>query len=133
MPLAAILVGFVLIDLAFRGTEHAFAKQLGQDFGQGTQFWSWAAAIAILGALGYTGPLRKLSDAMLALVIIVLVLSHGGLFEQIASLINTPPAPAPAIPLSQYSSSSSSGSSSSGSSGSTLSSLGAVAQFAALL
>lgn len=109
MPLAAIIIGAVLLDLAFRGTEHEFAKQLGQDFGQGSEFLAWAASIAILGALGYVPALRQVSKLALALVILVMVIRNKGGFQQIAQLIEHPPAPAPAIPLSSYGSSSSSG------------------------
>ena len=83
MPLAAILLGAILIDLAFRGTEHEFAAQLGQDFGQGSQFIAWAAAIVILGAIGYVKPLDKVSTGLLALVILVMVIRNGGLFAQL--------------------------------------------------
>lgn len=111
MPLVLILLGLMTIDTAARGTEHEFARQLGQDFGN-TQFWSWAAAIAILGAIGYAPKLRKISDAAMLLVILVLVLKNGGLFAQAAKLITSPPTPAPSVPLSSYGSGS--GSSSSG-------------------
>jgi hypothetical protein len=141
MPLVAILLGAIMLDLAARGTEHQFASQLASDFGQGSKFWAWAAAIVILGALGYAPGLKKIGWLPLTLVILVMVLANGGLYTQFAALVTNPPKPAAGVPLSQYgpppssSSSSSSGSSSGGSSGgsgSTLSELSTVAEFAAL-
>lgn len=102
MPIAAIIIGILLIDVAFRGTEHKFATQLGQDFGQGSQFWSWAAAIGIIGALGYVDALRKVSNLLLGLIIIVMVLRNGGLFAQLAAVIKNPPQALPAVPLTSY-------------------------------
>lgn len=103
VPIAAILLGSMLLDLAFRGTEHQFAKQLGQDFGQGSKFLSWVAAIVILGAIGYVPALRTVSTAALTLLIVVLTLANGGFFQQAEALVTSPPAPYPAISLSSYS------------------------------
>jgi hypothetical protein len=102
MPIIAIIIGVMCLDLAFRGTEHQFAAQLGKDFGQGTQFWSWAAAIGVVGALGYVPSLSKVSNPLLALVITVLVVRRGGFFDQIAALIEKPPAASASLPLSAY-------------------------------
>lgn len=105
MPLAAIILGAIILDLAFRGTEHEFAQQLGKDFGAGSSFLSWAAAIVILGALGYVPALHRVSTLALGLVIVVMVLKNGGLFQQLSNVITSPPQPAPAISLASYQSS----------------------------
>ncbi len=118
MPIVAILVGAMCLDLAFRGTEHAFAKQLAADFGGG-EFVSWAAAILVLGGLGYVPALRKVSTLSLALVIVVLLLRNGGLFTQLAAVVRSPPKAMAAIPLSSYGGTGS-GSSSSSNSGDIL-------------
>jgi uncharacterized membrane protein YgcG len=139
MPLVAIFVGAVMLDLAARGTEHEFARQLGADFGQGSKFWAWAAAIVILGALGYAPGLKKIGWLPLTLVVLVMILANGGFYARFASLVANPPKAAPAVPLSQYGSSGSSSSSGSGSSsssssssGSELSTLASVASIAAI-
>ena len=98
MPLVAILLGLVLIDAAWRGTEHELAALAAQDFG-GTQFVSWAGAILLLGSVGFYQPLRKLSDLAMGLVIVVLILQNGGLFAQLQQIITSPPAPSPTVPL----------------------------------
>jgi hypothetical protein len=102
VPIAVILLGLVLIDLAFRGTEHRTAKLLAADFGEGSKFWTWAAAIAVVGALGYAAPLRGVSTALLTLVLVSLILSQGGLFEKLADVIMHPPKASAAVPLTAY-------------------------------
>lgn len=101
MPIAVILIGVVLLVLAFRGTEHQFARQLGTDVVQG-QFLSWLVGITVVGALGYAKSLRPLSTALLALVVVTLVLTHGGLFAQLQQLVQHPPQPSPPLRLSAY-------------------------------
>lgn len=101
MPIAVIFVGGIMIVLAFRGTEHQFARQLGTDFANG-EYLSWMAAVVIIGSLGYAKPLRPLSSLLLALVVVVLAVSHRGLFAQLQQLIQHPPAPTPAVPISAY-------------------------------
>lgn len=118
MPLILILAGAMLVTVAFRGTEHEFARQATQDFG-GSQFVAWAAAVLVLGAIGYYRPLRGASDLMLALVIVAMTLANGGLFAQLAAVIDNPPAPSAPVPLADYQGSlrSSSGGGSSGGGG----------------
>lgn len=113
MPLAAILVGTMLVVLAFRGTEHNFAKLLGQDFGQGSQFWSWAVALGVLGTLGYVDALKRFSNLFLGLVIVVLVLKNGGLFTQLAAVVRSPPKASAPISIASYKNSDGSGGTSS--------------------
>lgn len=86
MPLVAIGIGLIMIDLAFRGTEHEFAAQLENDFGGG-EFWAWAAAIWIIGAVGSVKGLEGVSKAAMALVIVVLVLQNGGFISQASAII----------------------------------------------
>jgi hypothetical protein len=102
MPIAALVIGIIMIDLAFRGTEHQFAQQAVKDFGGGSQFYAWGASIVIIGALGYVPGLQKVSSGLLALVIIVLVLAHGGAFATLAGVIEHPPAPSPSVSISSY-------------------------------
>jgi uncharacterized membrane protein YgcG len=109
VPLLLILFGAVLVTVAWRGTEHQLAAQLSADFGTGGQFLAWAAAIGVLGAIGYVPQLRTLSNLAMALVIVVLVLRNGGLFTELAAVIDHPPAASPTVPLAAYSGSSTGG------------------------
>jgi hypothetical protein len=104
MPIAVIILGVLLIDLAFRGTEHETAQLLAADFGQGSKFWTWAAALGIVGALGYAQPLRGVSTALLSLIIVGMILANGGLFTQLAQVIQNPPQARPAISITSYAS-----------------------------
>lgn len=132
MPVIAILLGAVLIDLGFRGTQHEFAKQLGEDF-SGTGFWAWLGAITIIGAFGYWSPLKRISDLGVTLVLFGLIFSNKGVISQFASALEHPEGAAPAVPLPSFkeidvsSSSSSSGGSGGGGSYGELFSLGQTA------
>lgn len=125
MPVIAILLGIVLIDLALRGTEHEFAQQLSEDF-SGGNFWAWLAAISIIGAIGYYEPAKRVSNLGIALVVLAMILANekqNGIFAKFSALFTSPPQPAASVPLPKWTGSSSS-SSGSGSSLSALSSLG---------
>lgn len=101
MPIVAILLGAILIDLVARGTEREFGQQLESDFGGGS-FVAWAAAIIVIGALGYVPALGKISSAAMGLVILVLVLANRGLFAQLAAVVKSPPSPAPTVALPNF-------------------------------
>jgi hypothetical protein len=101
MPILAILLGIVAIDLAFRGTEEEFAQQIAKDF-EGGDFWSWLGAIIIVGVVGYYAPARKVSDLFIALIVISLVLRNGNVFSQFFQDIEHPQAAAPKVPLPQF-------------------------------
>jgi hypothetical protein len=123
LPIIAILLGIVLVDLSFRGTEHEFAQQLGEDFG-GKGFWAWLGAITIVGAIGFWSPARRISDIFMALIIFGLIFSNKGVLQSFVSDLTNPPSPSQAVQLPSFSSSSSSGGGSgSGGGGTSASSL----------
>jgi hypothetical protein len=103
MAFALIFVGLLLVISAVRGTTSDLGKLVQSDFtGQGNFIW-WLVVIMALGAIGYIGPLRTLSKAMLALVIVVLIVSkgnpkmpQGGLFAQLMNELGRATAAAPA-------------------------------------
>lgn len=110
MAIVAIILGAIMIDLGYRGTEHEFAAQLGKDLSIG-HFWAWVASITVIGALGYYSPARRVSDLLLFLIILGLALSQKGIYANFAGLMTNPPTPAPAVPMPSFSTSSSSSSS----------------------
>jgi len=59
------------------------------DFTSQGGFLSWVAAIAIVGALGYVPKLKPLSVAFMTLLLIVLVISNGGVFAKLQSFIQS--------------------------------------------
>lgn len=79
MPFALIIAGILLILVGYQGTQNAFFTQLLTDV---PQFGIWFVAIMVIGALGYIPRLKDLSNAFLALVILVLFITHKGFFAQ---------------------------------------------------
>ena len=96
MPALLVIVGLVLVIAAVRNTLGSLAGHLQQDLGSGQgggSFWTWAAAIILIGMIGYIPNLQGLSRALLALVVLVVLLKRGsGLVDQFRTQLNTPPA-----------------------------------------
>ena len=59
------------------------------DFTTQNGFLTWVAAIAVVGGLGYIPKLRPLSVAFMTLLLLVLVLSNGGVFAKLQSFIQS--------------------------------------------
>ncbi len=106
MRLVAIILGALLLLVAYRGTEKDSVHGNGDgkglwpllkgDFEPGPQgnFIAWFVAIVTIGALGYVPPLKTVSTLMLALVIVALLFSaihkNPQLLNQAASAIIQP-------------------------------------------
>ena len=73
MVLIALLIGAILIVVAFHGTQSNLFSALATDV---PAFTTWAAAIVALGAIGFIPGLKPVSRALLALVIVVIVLRN---------------------------------------------------------
>lgn len=82
MPFALLTIGILLIITAYNNTQDVLASQLKKDFSGTTGFVYWIAAIFVVGALGYIKPLEPVSRAFLALILVVLFLTHQGVFQQ---------------------------------------------------
>jgi hypothetical protein len=77
----------LLVVSGVRGThEELFALVKGDLTGQNSFIW-WLVAVGIIGALGYIPAMRGVSHAFLALILVVLVLSNRGVFEQFTRAI----------------------------------------------
>jgi hypothetical protein len=96
MPLALILIGVLFLTAAVRGEKcggqqcsTVLFNTMKDDFTGPNNFIYWGIALFIIGAAGYYKPLKPLSNAFLALVILVLFFSNKGFFakfmEQIGS------------------------------------------------
>lgn len=95
MPFVVILIGAVLLIVAFRNTHGDLATALETDV---PGYFKWASAIAGVGALGYVPGFRTGSRYLLALVIVVLVLNN---YRQIIAgftAIQRPPVASTAAP-----------------------------------
>jgi hypothetical protein len=70
MPLVALLVGALIIVAALRNVHGGLASALEEDV---PGYFTWAIALAAVGALGYVPGLKTPSRMMLALIFVVLV------------------------------------------------------------
>lgn len=73
MPFALILIGAVIVVVAFNGTQAGLASELENDI---PGFFKWAAAIAAILGLGFVPGLRTPSRWLLALVALVILLTN---------------------------------------------------------
>lgn len=90
MPFALIIIGTVLLVSSVRNTQGDLYTLVKGDFTGDNNYLYWMVSILVIGAVGYIPTLKPLSRMFLGLVILVLFLSHGGIFEQLnAQLFGT--------------------------------------------
>jgi hypothetical protein len=82
MPFALIIVGIILLIAGVRGQIGNLASLIKSDFTGSGNYIYWVVAILAVGSIGYVKKLQPISDAFLALVLIVLLLSNKGFFAQ---------------------------------------------------
>jgi hypothetical protein len=101
MPFALVIVGLIAVMSAIKGTQQQLGAQLVKDFTGQNSFLVWMAAICTVGLIGYIPALQKFSRAFLVLVILAIILSHQGFFQQLyAALQAGPTAPQGGVSLS---------------------------------
>lgn len=91
MALGFLLIGVALIVAAFRNTEGEFFSLLAND---AAGFAKWAAAIIVIGALGYVPDFRNASRLLLLLVLLVIVIVNKGAFANFSSAVTSGPSAA---------------------------------------
>ena len=97
MPFVLLALGILFFVVAIQGTQGTLFSLLKSEFVGSNSFVVWASALIIIGLLGYIKPIRPISHAFLALVVLVMVLANGrGFFSQFNAAIRSPAAPAPA-------------------------------------
>jgi hypothetical protein len=87
-----IAVGVILFVTAYQGTTGTLGSMLVQDVigTQGTKgFLYWAVAILVIGAIGYIQKLKGLSDAFVALLLLVLFIGNKGFFAKFNQALGT--------------------------------------------
>lgn len=94
MPYALILIGAVLLVSGVRGSQGDLWALVKGDFTENGGFLAWVAAIAVVGGIGYIPRLKPLSVAFMTLLLVVLVLSNGGVFDKLQQFIKSGAAPA---------------------------------------
>lgn len=91
MAFILLLLGIIIVITGYEGTFSQFMALLGQDM---PGFLVWAGAIALIGAIGYIPDFAGVSNALLALVLIVIVIADKGAFANFQALLKSPPQPA---------------------------------------
>lgn len=89
MPFVLILFGAVLLVAGIRNTYKDLWTLVKGDFTEQGGFLTWVAAIAVVGGMGYIPKLKPLSVAFMTLLLLVLVLSNGGVFAQLQKFIQS--------------------------------------------
>jgi hypothetical protein len=119
MIFGLLVLGTLLIASGLKGTEHKLGQQIANDMLGTDGFIGWIAAFGAIGALGYIPKLEQPSRYMLALLIVVIVVRNGGVFQNAMQAIQGAAAngPAQSVETSPTSLDSVGGSSSGGSSG----------------
>jgi hypothetical protein len=111
MPFVFVVVGLLFLVVAVRGTQDALFSLLKTEFTGTGSFIPWAAAIFILGAVGYAKPIKPIADAMIGLVLLAMILNNkGSIFKQFETQIANPTAPNVSASSSSAGSASSAGS-----------------------
>lgn len=89
MSFALFIVGAVLLIASIKNSQDNLFALVHGDFVGQNNFLYWFLSILIIGAVGYIPKLKPLSIAFLTLVILVLVLTRGGLFDKFATAIGS--------------------------------------------
>lgn len=89
MPYALLLIGAVLLVAGVRNSYAELWELVKGDFTAQGGFLTWVAAIAVVGGMGYIPKLRSLSIAFMTLLLLVLVISNGGVFAKLQNFIQS--------------------------------------------
>lgn len=89
MPFVFVIFGIICIISAAKNTQGELLTLLEGDFIGSGNFVYWIISIGVVGALGYVKELKGFSNAMLALVLVVLFLSHPGFFGQFQAALDS--------------------------------------------
>ena len=132
MIVGLLVLGAMLIASGLKGTEHKLGQQIVNDMLGTDGFIGWIAAFGAIGAIGYIPKMEQPSRYMIALLLVVIVLRNGGVFQQFQSALQTaaangPAASAPA-PVTALDGGSSGSSSSGTTAGGVLGAVGGVAK-----
>lgn len=91
MPFILVTTGLLMIVTGARNTFGAMGKQIASDFTGPGNFTYWLLSVGAVGAVGYASPLRKFSIMFMTLILLALILSHGGFFDQFFAAVKKGP------------------------------------------
>jgi hypothetical protein len=89
MPLIFIALGVLLVVVAYQNTEIALFQQVSADV---PGFAKWAAAIVVIGGIGYYEPIKKPARMLFGLVVLVIFFKN---YQRIIDAIKSPAAAQP--------------------------------------
>jgi hypothetical protein len=89
MPFFLLLLGIMFLVIGVENTPSMFLALLKKDFTGAGNFSYWVIGFIAVGAIGYWDRAKPVSDALLALIIVGLLLSHGGFFGALSTGIST--------------------------------------------
>lgn len=95
MPIALLIIGILVVIAGVKNNASLLEQTIVSDFSGAGSFWYWIAAVLAVGSLGYYQPAKQVSHLFLALIVLVFLLSNGGVFEQLQKAVQSP-SPAPA-------------------------------------
>lgn len=107
MPFALVIIGLLMIVTGSKNTYSQFAAQVKGDFTGPNNFTFWLASFGAVGAIGYSEKLRPLSRIFLVLLLVVMILANGGVFQKLTDALRqgpispTPPDADPSMPGTQ--------------------------------
>jgi len=85
MPIFFLIVGVLLIVVAVNDKIPELTGLVKEDFkpsGNQPAFPVWIAAIFVIGSLGYIKSFKPVANAFLVLIVISMLLSNAGFFQQ---------------------------------------------------
>ena len=90
MPIIFILIGVVLLVVAVRGKDAPtnLINLLKADFTGQSNFGVWILAIFGIGAIGFISGLKPIANAFLLLIVVVILLSNKGFFNQFSATLD---------------------------------------------
>jgi len=90
MPIFFLLVGIMLIVTAINNKLPQLRDLLAEDFAPSNGaagFHVWILALFVAGSLGYIKSFRPVANAFIVLILVGLVLSNGGFFDNFRSAL----------------------------------------------
>lgn len=92
MPIFFLVIGILLIVSAINNKTGQLTQLVAGDLtgSNGSEsFIVWALALVVIGMIGYVKALKPVSNAFLALVLIVMVLRNGGFFDKFTQALES--------------------------------------------
>lgn len=90
MPIALIIIGIILTLAGGKNTAAALTQTITGDFSGAGSFWYWIVAVIAVGSVGYYQPTRTISHLFLGLIVVVFILSNGGVYQQLVAALQNP-------------------------------------------